>query len=224
RLETLYDLLCTFEAAPTLVFCNYRESTETVSDFLWSKEVVNDYYHGLLEQQDRERSLIKLRNGSVNVLVATDLAARGLDIDALRYVVHYEMPMSEEAFIHRSGRTGRMNSEGENYIIASRNGYMPDFVSDDTPSFDVEKTNNAPKDPAWDSLYIGAGKKDKISKGDIAGFLTQVGGLEFSEIGMIIIRDSCSYAAIKFGTLNDVLKRVKGMKLKKSKCRFDACR
>lgn len=224
RLETLYDLLCTFESAPTLVFCNYRESTETVSDFLWRKEVVNDYYHGLLEQQDRERALIKLRNGSINVLVATDLAARGLDIDSLKYVVHYEMPMSEEAFIHRSGRTGRMNSEGENYVISSKNGYLPDFVAPNTPTINVPQSTTSAPSPAWDSLYIGAGKRDKISKGDIVGFLTQVASLDFSQIGTIIIRDNCSYAAIQYGTLTDVLAKVKGMKLKKSKCRFDACR
>lgn len=224
RLETLYNLLCTFDAAPTLVFCNYRESTETVSDFLWGKELVNDYYHGLLEQQDRERALIKLRNGSINVLVATDLAARGLDIDSLKYVVHYEMPMSEEAFIHRSGRTGRMNNEGENYIISSKNGYRPDFITPNTPTIDVPKPTKPALNPAWDSLYIGSGKKEKISKGDIVGFLTQVAGLEFSQIGTIIIRDNCSYAAIEFGTIKEVLAKSKGMKLKKIKCRFDACR
>ena len=222
RLDTLYELLTMLDGAPTLVFCNYRETTERISDFLWDKDVVNDFYHGLLEQPVRERALIKLSNKSINILVATDLAARGLDIDSLKYVIHYEMAQSPELFIHRSGRTGRMNSEGENFVIMPK-GSLPGFIPADAERIRVKDAGKVAY-PLWESIYIGAGKKDKISKGDIVGFLTNKGGITPEDIGSITVRDRCSYVAIRAGLTEALLPLIRNQKIKKSKPTFYASR
>ena len=221
-LSTLSELLASLDNLPTLVFCNYRESCERVYDFLRREDgIICDYYHGGQEQYIRERALLKLRIGAVNILVATDLAARGLDINSLGYVIHFEQPLTIESFTHRSGRTGRMGGEeGENFIIARSIDAVPDYIAESGVGYNIGKRKNIDRTPAMGMLCIGAGRKQKIGKGDIVGFLTQVCNLPVEKIGSIQIVDSESYVAIDRDCIEEVVDRARGSKLKKNKPLF----
>src|SRR6202158_819752 len=102
-----------------VIFCNHRESVDRTSAFLKEKGIVNVFYHGALEQPERDSALCKFRNGTSNVLVKNDLASRALDIPNIRYIIHYHLPSSEEVFIHRNGRTARMEASGTAILILS---------------------------------------------------------------------------------------------------------
>lgn len=214
KLHTLYRLLCQLDGAPALIFCNYRESAERVSDFLSDRKVDNEFFHGGMEQADRERALSKFRNGSANLFISTDLAARGLDIPEIKYIIHYHVPSTEEAFIHRNGRTARMNASGTAYVIVSEEEKLPDYMEQVTDIEVPEVTDKVPVAPKWITLYIGKGKKDKLSKGDIVGFLCQKGGLVKEEVGVIEVKDFQAFAGIVRAKYQDVLRRVRNEKIK----------
>ena len=120
KLDTLYKLLRDLEEGPTLIFCNYRERAEEVSNYLWDKGVNNEYFHGGMEQEERERVLCKFRNGSTYIFISTDLASRGLDIPEIKYIIHYHLPEKPESFTHRNGRTARMNASGTAFLLLDR--------------------------------------------------------------------------------------------------------
>jgi superfamily II DNA/RNA helicase len=119
KVETLFQLLCFLGNRSTIVFCNHRESVERTSTQLSAKGIYNEYYHGAMEQQERDAALCKFRNGTTNVLVTTDLAARGLDIPNIRYIIHFHLPHTEDLFTHRNGRTARMEASGTAILILS---------------------------------------------------------------------------------------------------------
>ncbi|HUH32795.1 MAG TPA: DEAD/DEAH box helicase, partial [Daejeonella sp.] len=119
KLETLFALICKIGSKPTLVFCNHRDAVDRISQTLWTSGLEHDVFHGGMDQEDRELALLKFRNGSHRLLITTDLASRGLDIPEIEYVVHYQMPNTKEAFLHRNGRTARMNATGTAYLILS---------------------------------------------------------------------------------------------------------
>ena len=129
KLETLYNLLCTLGNASTLVFVNYRESVDRVVAYLKEKRFPCEAFHGGMEQIRRERALYKFRNGSCPVLVSTDLAARGLDISGVEHVVHYHLPINEEAFTHRNGRTARWEASGTAYLLLHHEETIPEYLS-----------------------------------------------------------------------------------------------
>jgi superfamily II DNA/RNA helicase len=114
---TLFKLICYLGNRSTIVFCNHREAVERTSSLLSEKGIHNEFYHGGMEQQQRDSALCKFRNGTTNVLVTTDLASRGLDIPNIRYIVHYHLPLNEDAFVHRNGRTARMDASGTAILI-----------------------------------------------------------------------------------------------------------
>ena len=175
KLDTLYSLICHLGGHPTLVFCNFREAVERVGGYLQENGIANEMFHGGLEQRDRERSLSKFRNGSCNVFVSTDLAARGLDIPDIKYIIHYHLPVNEEAFIHRNGRTARMKAEGTSYLLLNKDETTPEYFTSAPDVFELPVRVPAPASPLWITLYIGKGKKDKLSKMDIAGFFDEKG-------------------------------------------------
>ena len=140
--------------------------------------IVNEFYHGALEQQERDSALCKFRNGTVNVLVTTDLASRGLDIPNIRYIIHYHLPHSEEIFIHRNGRTARMDASGTAILILSPEEKLPDYINRDVEEIQLPETVTLPEKPKWSTLFIAAGKKDKVNKVDIVGFLSNKGQLK----------------------------------------------
>ena len=214
KLETLYKLLCTVGNDSTIVFCNHRESVDRVGKFLKSKKFLSGVFHGGMEQDDRERSLYKFRNGSCHVLVSTDLAARGLDIPEIQNVVHYHIPSNREGFIHRNGRTARWEAEGNSYIILGPEENMPEYVNAEVEDFNIPEILPKPGIPEYVTLYIGKGKKDKINKIDIVGFLSKKGGLNKEEIGRIDVKDHYAFAAISRKKSKQTLELIKNEKIK----------
>lgn len=220
KLNTLFRLLCLFGSQKTLVFVNYRQSVERVGDYLTKMGVSVDTFHGGMEQKDRERALYRFSNGSCNVFVSTDLASRGLDIADVDNVVHYHLPIDEEAFIHRNGRTARWDSVGSCYMILGPEEHIPEFVKCDVSDYKMPNRIPLPSHPLWVTLYIGKGKKDKISRGDIAGFLSKVGGLEREQIGRIDVLAQWAYVAVERKVIKTLLPRIKGQKIKGIKTIF----
>lgn len=214
KLETLYQLLCTLGNKSTLVFCNHRESVERVGKYLQSQKYPCGIFHGGMEQDDRERSLYKFRNGSCHVLISTDLAARGLDIPEIENIVHYHMPIQEDGYIHRNGRTARWEAEGNSYIILHPEENLPAYIQDEPDWFEIPKNIPHPAQPQFVTLYIGKGKKDKINKIDIVGFLSKKGNLGKEEIGRIDVKDHYAYVAITRKKIKETLKSIKNEKIK----------
>jgi superfamily II DNA/RNA helicase len=224
KLEALFSLICKIGNKPTLVFCNHRDAVDRISKLLFDKQIIHDVFHGGLEQIDREKTLIKFKNGSNNFLISTDLSARGLDISTLENIIHYQLPVSENIFFHRNGRTARMNAKGTAYVILAENESQPDYFPKNIPIEFVAKDFELPMQTEWDTLYISAGKKDKISKADIVGFLIQKGELEKSELGLIEVLDHTAYAAVSKSKVVAMLQKIKGQKIKNQKLKFEVSR
>ena len=214
KLESLYKLLCMLGNQSSLVFCNYRESVERVGNYLSSKKMYNEVFHGGMEQQDREKALYKFRNGSCNVFISTDLASRGLDIPDIDNVIHYHLPVNEESFIHRNGRTARWEATGNAFMLLHAEEKMPDYVKELPETFVLDANPPKPSLPQWVTLYIGKGKKDKLNKIDIAGFLYKKGNLQREDIGQIDVKEHYAYVAICRKKLKQTLNLIKGEKIK----------
>ena len=214
KLETLYKLLCTFGSRSTLVFCNHRESVERVGKYLQSQKLPCGVFHGGMEQEDRERSLYKFRNGSCHVLISTDLAARGLDIPDIDNIVHYHLPIQEDGYIHRNGRTARWEAEGNSYIIMHSEETLPSYITEEPETFVLPDNPPKPSQPKFVTLYIGKGKKDKINKIDIVGFLFKKGNLNKEDVGRIDVKDHYSFAAISRKKVKQTLSMVRNEKIK----------
>lgn len=224
KLQALFNLVCTLGNEATLIFCNHRDAVERISDLLWDEGLVHEVFHGGLEQDERERALLKFRNGSHHLLICTDLASRGLDIPEIKHVIHYQLPVKKEPFVHRNGRTARMKAEGTGYLMLAVGDYLPDYIVDKLPKFEVSKEIELPTEPEWQTLYIGGGKKDKINKIDIVGFLIKKGGLGKDELGLIEVQDFTSYVAVKKEKINGLIKKLKQEKLKKKKVKLAVSR
>ena len=211
KLDTLRQLLLSFGDESSIVFLNYRDSVERVNSYLLEQGFVTSCFHGGLEQKQREDALYKFSNGSANVLVSTDLASRGLDIPNIQNIVHYHLPESEDGYIHRVGRTARWDATGRTFFILSSGEHIPDYVNGDiVPYVDMPCQQTEPPLPRMATLYIGKGKKDKISKGDIVGFLCKTGGLQSDDIGRIDVKDRYSYVAVRREKLQQVIRLAQG--------------
>ncbi|MBW6492709.1 MAG: DEAD/DEAH box helicase [Lentimicrobium sp.] len=221
KLEALFRLICSFNTEPALIFCNHREAVERISSLLWVKGIVHGVYHGGLDQDERELSLIRFRNGTHQTLLTTDLGSRGLDIPEIKHVVHYQLPGSETIWIHRNGRTARMHSDGTAWLIFGQNEYLPDFIKDQPEIRILDACLKLPVLPPWETLYLGAGKKQKINKGDIVGYLIQRGGLEVKDIGRIDVLDHASFVAINRQHYKWLIPKLKGIPLKKKIVKID---
>ena len=214
KLETLYKLVCSLGSEQTLVFCNHRESVDRVGKYLHSMKVYCETFHGGMEQDDRERVLYKFRNGSCNIFISTDLAARGLDISGIKNVVHYHLPISEDGFIHRNGRTARWDAEGSAYIIMHSEEKKPEYLSEELESFFLPEVTPKPSKPEFVTLYIGKGKKDKINKIDIVGFLFKKGGLSKDDVGKVDVKEHYAFVAISRKKSQQTLKLIQNEKIK----------
>jgi len=215
KLDTLRQLLLDFGDESSIVFLNYRDSVERVNSYLHDQGFTTSCFHGGLDQKQREDSLYRFSNGSANILVATDLASRGLDIPNIQNIVHYHLPESEDGYIHRVGRTARWDASGRTFFILSSGEHIPDYVEGDAESYLPEVAADTPiPQPKMSTLYIGKGKKDKISKGDIVGFLCKTGGLKSDDIGRIDVTDRYAYVAVRREKLRQVLRQSQGEKIK----------
>lgn len=224
KLETLYRLLCAVAHRPTLVFVNYRESVDRVAGYLQSKKFPCEAFHGGMEQPDRERALYKFRNGSSPVLVSTDLAARGLDIPGVENIVHYHLPVNEEAFTHRNGRTARWDATGSSFLLLHAEESLPAYIPQDIPVFNLPEGTLKPVKARWTTLYIGKGKKDKLNKIDIVGFLYKKGGLSREDIGQVDVKDHYAFVAVRRSKCRQLLALVQGEKIKGMKTLIEEAR
>lgn len=217
KLETLLDLITHIGAQNGIIFCNYKDSIQRVSDYLSGHNVSHGTFYGGMEQFERERALIKFRNGTHQILLATDLAARGIDVPEIKFIIHYHLPIKSEEFIHRNGRTARMKSDGTAYVLQYEKEKLPDFIG----NIPVENLNpsSPPRPSLWTTLFISGGRKDKISKGDIAGLLFKKGNLTKEELGVIELKNDCAFVSVKTANLNKLLPKVNNVKLKKKKVR-----
>ena len=171
-----------------------------------------------MEQKRREDALYSFSNGSANIFVSTDLASRGLDIPNIDNIIHYHLPESEDGYIHRVGRTARWENKGKAYFILGPQESIPEYVDADVEDYagmsDADFNDLKPAQPKMATIYIGKGKKDKISKGDIVGYLCKKGGVKSDEIGKIDVKDRYAYVAVKRVKLRQVLRQVQGEKIK----------
>ncbi len=221
---TLFKMICYLGNRAGIIFCNHREAVERTSAMLAEKGIVNVFYHGALEQQERDSALCKFRNGTSNFLVTTDLASRGLDIPNIRYIIHYHLPANEDAFTHRNGRTARMDASGTAILIIGPDETVPVYVPNDAPQIELPEANELPEKPKWSTLFIAAGKKDKVNKVDIVGFLTNKGQLKKEDIGLIEVKDFFSFVAIRKLKVSPVLQLIKNEKIKNKKVKIDVAR
>ncbi len=217
KLDVLLKLIYKIGNESALVFCNHKDAVHRIGEALFTHKVAFGLFHGGMEQEDREKALIKFRNGSIRLLICTDLASRGLDIPEIEHVIQYQLPVTENVFIHRNGRTARMHGSGTSYILLGQNEHLPTFIKGKPETEDLTTKNKAPEETLWSTLYIGAGKKDKINKMDIVGMLLQKGKLQKDELGLIEVLDHASYAAVRREKIQQLVPLIKNEKIKNKK-------
>ena len=220
KLETLVKTLNHLGNQPGIVFCNFKDSIHRVSTYLTEHHINHGCFHGGMEQRDRERALIKFRNGTHQIIVATDLAARGLDIPEIKFIIHYHLPQRGHEFLHRNGRTARMNSDGTAYVLQWEHEDLPDFI--DHPAVETITDARAPAPSDWTTLFVSGGRRDKISKGDIAGLFFKQGNLTKDELGTIELKQDCAFVAVHKSKAGELIKVLDNSRLKKRKVRVTA--
>lgn len=218
KFNTLLELVQYLGNAQGIVFCNLRDSIEEVSSFLLRNNISHACFYGVMEQKEREHALIKFRNGSAQLLIATDLAARGIDIPEMKFIIHLELPRHEHEFTHRNGRTARVNSKGTAYILKPEHEPLPGYIKD-VSSIDISKKAST-KAPYWETLFISGGRKEKISKGDIAGLFFKQGGLNKDQLGNIELKSDCAYVAVPLSLAEELVDKLNNSRLKKKKVRI----
>jgi len=217
KTQTLVDLIAHIGNQQGIVFCNLRDSIDHVSRFLEKNNISHSCFSGGMEQKDRERSLIKFRNGTSQLLVSTDLAGRGIDIPEMKFIIHYELPFAEEEFIHRNGRTARVVSKGTAYVLKWEKERLPEFIKNAKVQDIKVKAPHKPQ--YWETLFISGGRKDKISKGDIAGLFFKQGGITKDQLGMIELKQDCAFVAVPLSIADSLVEKLNNSRLKKKKVR-----
>ena len=219
--EYLLDILYAHPKDQTIVFCEFRENTEIVGTFLEQNGLYVSVFHGGLEQDERKRALLKFKNGSNQVLVCTDLGARGLDIPQVSLVIHRDFPSNEDQETHRNGRTGRMGAKGTVvYMLAPNQAESKSEIA----IFDYPEAQGIPPAPKWVTIYFSAGKKQKIRKGDLLGFLTKDAGIKGKDIGLIEVEDNSSFVAIDRTVWNDIKGRMRKQRVKNQRLKIEEAR
>ena len=218
KLETLVNAIKHLGNQPGIIFCNYKDSIQRISNYLSIHQIAHGCFYGGLEQKDRERALIKFRNGTHQLLLATDLAARGIDVPEIKYIIHYHLPMQADQFIHRNGRTARMHQDGSAYVLVWEQETLPKFI----PSLPIEQVLDAPLplQSTWTTLFISGGRKDKISKGDIVGLFLKETNLNADQLGKIELKQDCAFVAVPKNEISHLIKTLDNRKLKKRKIRI----
>ena len=217
KTQTLVNLLLHIGNQPGIIFCNFKDSIQQVSSFLTQNKLNHECFSGGMEQRDRERALIKFRNGTSQILVATDLAARGIDIPELKFIIHYELPHRVEEFTHRNGRTARVNKAGTAYVLKAENENLPEFIKE-APIANIQQKQHI-KPRYWDTLFISGGRKDKISKGDIAGLFFKKGNLSKEQLGVIELKQDCAFVAVPVSESKRLVNAFNNTRLKSRKVR-----
>ena len=217
KMETLVSALDHLGNQPGIIFCNFKESIQRVSEYLTDNNINHGCFFGGMEQKERERALIKFRNGTHQLLIATDLAARGIDVPEIKFIIHYHLPLRKQEFTHRNGRTARMNKGGTAYVLHWEQEKLPEFID----NLKVEKLTGElpPETTHKTTLFISGGRKDKISKGDIAGLFFKQGGLVGDELGTIELKQDCAFVSVPTEKHLELIEKLNNTKLKKRKIR-----
>ena len=232
RTKTLITLLEHYKPESTVVFCNRKHQCKELAEELWAQGFHALALHGDLEQKDRDQVLVQFSNKSSSILIATDVAARGLDIKDLSAVINFELSQDPEIHIHRIGRTGRAGKEGlalslfmpsEARKVTAIEEYQKNPVRID-PISTLKGRENFKLSPPMVTLCINGGRKDKVRAGDILGALTAKTGLPGKQIGRIDIFDKIAYVAVERAIAKQALKilsegKIKGRKLRVRKLR-----
>lgn len=218
KLQTLVYLLQDLAKQSGIIFCNFKDTIQYVSDYLETHHIPHGLFYGGLEQKDRERALIQFRNGTHKIIIATDLAARGIDIPELDFIIHYQLPHKAEEFTHRNGRTARMNAHGMAYVLQWEEEFVPDFIT--TTSMYTPQPKQVSLESQWVTLFISGGRKDKISKGDIAGLFFKQGHLQKEELGIIELKHDCAFVSVPKKKVASVIEKTNNTRLKKKKVRI----
>ena len=221
KLESLETLLGHYQPESAIVFCHTKDTTREVSAHLKENDIPALALNGDLEQRDRDQVLIQFRQQSCRILVATDVAARGLDINDLPAVINYDLPKDPESYVHRIGRTGRAGKQGLAIsLLADRERHKLESIGnfqnceyDVTP---IETLNNKSKMPTPDyvTLCISAGRKEKVRPGDILGALTGDAGIKGSAVGNITVSDYAAFVAVETTVAGEAIKKLAAGKIK----------
>jgi len=218
KLQALVDLLYHIGNEPGIIFCNFKNTINYVSDFLKQQHIPHGHFYGGMGQIERERALIKFRNGTHQIIIATDLAARGLDIPELNFIIHYQLPLKLEEFTHRNGRTARMNASGTAYVLKWIDESLPEFIdATNVLKLQDKETTIFSK---WATLFVSGGRKDKISKGDIAGLFFKQGNLKGEELGVIELKQDCAFVGVPKEKALEIVEKTNNTRLKKKKVRI----
>lgn len=222
KFDILKKILISSGNLTGIIFCNFKDTIAEVSEYLQSMNIEHGCFYGGMEQKERERALIKFRNGTHRLLLATDLAARGLDVPEIGFIVHYQLPLKKEEFIHRNGRTARMKKSGIAYVLKWEKEPLPEFIDDST--IVEENSSTLPEQVKtvgeWVTLFISGGRKDKISKGDIAGLFLKQGNLRKEEVGDIELKQDCAFVSVAALKAKEIVQNLNNSRLKKKKVRI----
>lgn len=220
KLLTLEKVLGETGSGRGIIFCNVKGTLRFVADFLDSRGVDYAVFMGGLEQIERERALIKFRNGTHRLLLSTDLAARGIDVPELDFIIHFQTPLKAAEFTHRNGRTARMHANGTAYVIHWEGYPLPEYV-EGAEYMDLPLEPHPVQNSKWATLYLSAGRKDKISKGDIAGLFFKQGGLEKGELGVIELLADCAFVGVPRTKVEGLIALLNNGRVKKRKIRVN---
>lgn len=218
KLDTLVKTLCHLGDQPGIIFCNFKDTIARISEYLNDRGIAHGTFYGGMEQRERELSLLKFRNGTHQLLLATDLAARGIDVPEIKFILHYHLPIHAEEFTHRNGRTARMQSEGTAFVLHWKNEQLPEFM----PEMDEEYLHDKqiPEGSQWRTLELSGGRKDKISKGDIAGLFFKEGNIDREHLGTIEVKNLQSFVAVHKSVADALIEKLDNKRLKKAKLRI----
>lgn len=221
KLAALRTLLYCIPQGKTIIFANYRDAVSRIYQNLKDNQISAGIYHGALEQMDREKAIAMFNNESYPILVSTDLGSRGLDIKEVKNIIHYHLPVSQESYTHRNGRTARVDKTGDVYILTHQDEQLPDFVT-------IDETFNLPEKCEQKSilnrnstLYFKAGKKEKISKADIMGFIANNSQIAPNEIGVINVYDHYALVAVPKQKAKTAVSQLLKAKIKGKKIRIE---
>lgn len=222
RTNALGYLLAFYKPESTVIFCNTKKDCHDIANSLEGNGFSVQALHGDLEQKDRDQVLVRFANKSCSILVATDVAARGLDIKELQAVINYELPWDPEIYVHRIGRTGRAGHKGVALSLCApqeqpRVKAIEDYQSisvkwDDVAPFQMSREHRL--QPPMVTLWIDGGRKDKVRPGDLLGALTGEKGIPGSEVGKIDIFDNHAYVAIKRESVDEALSCLRNGRIK----------
>lgn len=242
KLKVLNDILICEKPETAVVFAKTKENVDIVFDYLKSKEYSVNKIHGGMLQKERLNTMESFRRGDFRLLVATDLASRGIDIEGITHVINYDLPVEKEAYVHRIGRSGRAGAkgkaislcvEGKNKLLQEIEEYigfsipvceLPDIRNVKNEGIELLKCKpKRKKEKAKNinanitKIYLNGGKKKKIRAGDIVGAICKIESLSADDIGIIDVQDSVSYVDILNGKGKKVIDELKNMTIKGKK-------